>query len=395
MMFADESGSSSGTTKSAISAGTITITDDTKQQELSRKTAQETIAILDTDTANAHTAAMKQDVQAMQEKVEAQQAINQALFKEAVKFTDEAYRTMFLQKAKIVEILKDENGKVLYDENKNIMTRELSNEEKNNLQKASDGKVHITDNGIFNDPDAAAKYAVQHSNADGALYAINFPEAQNGLSEMMVAGYQKFLEGDLLGLTNATQETKTVIENYGTEGLHLDGHSRGSLTVANAMGSIANDSNALRKLSNTTINFFGPAQNVANADETLAYLQDRDSITNIDVKNSMVINYEAHMADPVARFVGWNDPTGGIVPQTEPIVIQTVSGFPLSNENTTLAEMLRAATGRKNTAHNLYFLDFNNLQPTAIFTERTRLVDDFWGGTTPVLKPIRTYKDTK
>ena len=115
------------------------------------------------------------------------------------------------------------------------MTRELSNEEKNNLQKGSDGKVHITDNGIFNDADAAAKYAAQHTNSDGALYAIHFPEAENGLSEMMVAGYQKYLESDLLGLTNATQETKTMMENYGTEGLHLDGHSRGSLTVANAM----------------------------------------------------------------------------------------------------------------------------------------------------------------
>lgn len=395
MMFADESGSSSGTTKSAISAGTVIITDNTKQQELSGKTVQETIASINTDTTNAHTAAIKQDVQGMQEKVEAQQAINQALFKEAIKFTDEAYRTMFLQKAKIVEILKDENGKVLYDENKNIMTRELSNEEKNNLQKGSDGKVHITDNGIFNDADAAAKYAAQHANADGALYAIHFPEAENGLSEMMVAGYQKYLESDLLGLTNATHETKTMMENYGMEALHLDGHSRGSLTVANAMDSLANDPNGKGSLSQTTINFFGPAQNVANADETLSYLQNRDSITDIDTKNSMVINYEAHMADPVARFVGWNDATGGKIPQNEPIVIQTVSGFPLSNENTVFSEMLRAGTGQQDTAHNLYFLDFNNLQPTTDITKRTKLIDDFWGGITPILMPIRTYTAPK
>ncbi|MBV5335453.1 MAG: hemagglutinin repeat-containing protein [Sulfuricurvum sp.] len=395
MMFAGESGSSSGTTKSAISAGTITIIDEAKQKELTGKTAQETIVTLNTDTNNAHTAATKQYVQGMQERVEAQQAINQALFKEAVKFTDEAYRTMFLQKAKIVEILKDENGKVLYDENKNIMTRELSNDEKNNLQKGSDGKVHIVDNGIFNDEAAAAKYAGQHTNADGALYAIHFPEADNGLSEMMVAGYQKYLESDLLGLANATQETKTLMENYGTEGLHLDGHSRGSLTVTNAMDSLANDPNGKGSLSQTIINFFGPAQNVANADETLSYLQNRDSISDIDMKNSMVINYEAHMADAIALLVGWNAATGGRIPQTEPIVIQTVSGFPLSNENTTLAEMLRAATGQKDTSHNLYFLDFNNLQPNSDSNVRVRLFNDFWGGTTPVLKPIRTYKGTK
>jgi len=287
-------------------------------------------------------------------------------------------------------VTKDQDGKLILSE--------LSNEKKNNLQKGSDGKVHIVDNGIFNDEEAAAKYAAQHANDKGALYAIHFPEAGNGLSEMMVAGYQKYLESDLLGLTNATQETKTMMENYGTEGLHLDGHSRGSLTVANAMDSLANDPNGKGSLSQTTINFFGPAQNVANADETLAYLQNRDSITDIDMKNSMVINYEAHMADAIALLVGWNAPTGGKIPQNEPIVIQTVSGFPLSNENTVFAEMLRAATGQKDTSHNLYFLDFNNLQPTTDITKRTKLVDHFWGGITPVLMPIRTYtipKDTK
>lgn len=68
------------------------------------------------------------------------------------------------------------------------------------------------------------------------------------------------------------------------------------------------------------------------------------------------------------------------------------SGFPLSNENTTFAEMLRAATGQKDTSHNLYFLDFNNLQPTTKIDKRIDLMNNFWGGTTPVLMPIRTYK---
>lgn len=71
------------------------------------------------------------------------------------------------------------------------------------------------------------------------------------------------------------------------------------------------------------------------------------------------------------------------------------SSSPLSKENTTLAEMLRAATGQKDTSHNLYFLDFNNLQPNSDSNVRVRLFNDFWGGTTPVLKPIRTYKGTK
>lgn len=43
-----------GTTKLAISSANVTITDDTKQQELSGKTAQETIASINHDTANAN-----------------------------------------------------------------------------------------------------------------------------------------------------------------------------------------------------------------------------------------------------------------------------------------------------------------------------------------------------
>lgn len=109
----------------------------------------------------------------------------------------------------------------------------------------------------------------------------------------------------------------------------------------------------------------------------------------------MIADSVETLADPVARFVGWNDPTGGKIPQNEPIVIQTVSGFPLCNENTVFGEMLRAATGQKDTSHNLYFLDFNNLQPTTDITKRTELVNDFWGGITPILKPIRTYTAPK
>jgi filamentous hemagglutinin len=49
-----DKGSASGTTKSAISSANVTITDDAKQQELSGKTSQETIASINTDTTNAN-----------------------------------------------------------------------------------------------------------------------------------------------------------------------------------------------------------------------------------------------------------------------------------------------------------------------------------------------------
>lgn len=49
-----DKGSASGSTKSAISSATVTITDDAKQLSLTGKTAQETIASINTDTTNAN-----------------------------------------------------------------------------------------------------------------------------------------------------------------------------------------------------------------------------------------------------------------------------------------------------------------------------------------------------
>uniref|UniRef100_UPI00055019AA hemagglutinin repeat-containing protein n=1 Tax=Andreprevotia chitinilytica TaxID=396808 RepID=UPI00055019AA len=48
------SGDADGTTKSAISAGTVTITDDAKQKELTGKNATDTVASLNRDTASAN-----------------------------------------------------------------------------------------------------------------------------------------------------------------------------------------------------------------------------------------------------------------------------------------------------------------------------------------------------
>ena len=52
---------STGNTRSAISAGAITLTNETAQQTLTGQTAAQTIASLSRDTTTAHTAAQKQD----------------------------------------------------------------------------------------------------------------------------------------------------------------------------------------------------------------------------------------------------------------------------------------------------------------------------------------------
>lgn len=367
---ASESGSSSGQSRSAVSEGAVNITDEAGQQQRTGKTAEQTLAGLNRDTATAQTAVQKQDVQAMERTVAAERTIKEAVYKEAVKFTDESYRTIFLKKAEVYELGRDKDG--------NVTRRVLSESEKMELKPGADGKVHVVDNGIFNDADYASKNGLQHSATSDPLYLIHFPEADNGISELLVAGYQKFLEGDMLGLANATQETKNIMNTYGQSGLVLDGHSRGSLTIDNAMDSIAKQDNAVGSLSGTGVNFFGPAQNVLNADNTLAYLQNRDAVTDIAVKNSMVIHYIVHEADPVGTLIGLNDSTGGTVPEGSNV----------------FTEQIRAATGQVNTSHNLYFTNEVNFKPGLTDDKRKELINDYWGSQTPALVPIRTYPAT-
>jgi filamentous hemagglutinin len=337
---AGESGSSSGQTRSAVSAGSVTITDDAKQQQLTGKTGQETVASLNRDTTHAQTAAQKQDVQAMLQTVEAERAIKQAVVAEAVKFSDEAYRKIFVEKHPMYEVVKDKDGNTQFDEKTGRpILRELSEQEKTNLQVGSDGKIHISTNGIFNGKDAAGTYANQHSNTSGPQYVIYFPEANNVVSELMVAGYQKFLENDFMGLSNSTVQVKNSMNQYGQTGLQLDGHSRGAMTIGNGLESKAQDPAASGSLSATTIHFFGPAYNAQQADDLLSTLQDRPNLPEVQQPGA-ILQFQNHAADPVGGLIGRNPSTGGTIPES----------------SSTAIEAIRAGTGRTTTVHNCYGL---------------------------------------
>ncbi|WP_428849649.1 hemagglutinin repeat-containing protein [Imbroritus primus] len=71
-----QTGTATGTTRSAISPGTVTITDDAAQQKLTGKTATETVASLNRDTANAN-----QTVKPIfdKQKIERQQEIDRVM----------------------------------------------------------------------------------------------------------------------------------------------------------------------------------------------------------------------------------------------------------------------------------------------------------------------------
>jgi len=353
----DDSGSSTGTTRSAVSAGTVIISDNQKQQELTGKNADVTVASLNRDTENAHIAAQQQDVLAMEQTVKANQTIKQAALAEATKFTDEAYRTMFIKKADIYVIKKDAEG--------NPYPEKLTEEEKNNMQPGKDGKVRVANNGIFNDIDAAAKYADQHSTAgDGPQYLIHFPEANNGLSELLVSGYQHFLEGNVLGNSNVVQEEIDLAKQYGKSGLHLDGHSRGAITIGNALESLQNQPDSQGSLSGTTINLYGPAYNAEKADAILSNLQNRDALMSTEDKNNSVLNFMNHSADFVGGWIGRNPDTGGSIPEGSNFVW----------------EALRVIGG-ENTVHNCYGNGGNKCE-------------NLWQDSpnnNPILQPVKKY----
>lgn len=77
-------------------------------------------------------------------------------------------------------------------------------------------------NGIFTSPEKAAGYAVQHAKDKNApLYFVVFPQADSAILELLVAGYQKFLENNFWGLTTSTQEAKDLMYGYGNTVLEL------------------------------------------------------------------------------------------------------------------------------------------------------------------------------
>lgn len=118
------------------------------------------------------------------------------------------------------------------------------------------------------------------------------------------------MENDFTGLTNATRETKMIMQKYGKSGVHFDSHSRGAMTTGNALESLARDSEQLGSLPSLTINFVGPAYNVSKADNLLSSLQGRSNMTAQEAA-AAELKYQAHKDDLVSGIIGGNKPTGG------------------------------------------------------------------------------------
>ncbi|HEX5539439.1 MAG TPA: hemagglutinin repeat-containing protein [Methylophilaceae bacterium] len=311
------------TTTSAVSPAKINITDDVTQVELTGKTAEETVAALNRDTRDTNRVLARPDMESLQEKLQQEQADKLLLTTTISTFTDESFRKMFLSKATMFEVARDDQGNVLLDKDGKPIMHELDETEKLNLKTSGENeKLNVFTNGIFNDEEAAGQYAVQMAEAPAGekVYLVYFPEANNFFSELLVAAYQKKLEGIELGMTNASQEIIDLSKTYGKDGLNLIGHSRGAMTIGNALEALKS-MELNNPLSDTNIKLVGPAypaQEAANSLDTLS----GGKKTTVQLQN--------HVADFVGRLIGDNPATYGETREGSSLIKEWIKMFGVS-----------------------------------------------------------------
>ncbi|MEY4712486.1 MAG: hypothetical protein RIS88_1936, partial [Pseudomonadota bacterium] len=104
MLNAGETMSAKSQTRSVVSPGEIRVTDEVRQRALTGESGPQAVARLARDTGAAHSPVFRPDVDAMQRAVNAQRVIKQETFKAVTVFTDEAYRSRFEVKPKLLKV---------------------------------------------------------------------------------------------------------------------------------------------------------------------------------------------------------------------------------------------------------------------------------------------------
>jgi filamentous hemagglutinin len=259
---------------------------------------------------------------------------------------DPAFKAAFLDQAKMYKKVVDAKGEVNW--------QEMTPEEKAKIPPGS----RVANNGIFNggpdSPEGAQRLADQNSSKD-AQYLVHFPQANNAVSELLVAGYQKFLESSATGLTNATQQNVDLWNQTGGN-ITLDGHSRGGMTVGNALTAVQEQGS---KGGTTNVNLFGSAYNAQDAANTVNQITDgKGQVTS-----------QVHKDDFVGTVLGGNAATGGTTP----------SG------SSTLQEWIKILGG-DSTSHNNY--GYGRAVPDVQGGTKSD-IEKYWGGAKPVPQTIR------
>jgi len=248
----ERSGTSSGWTRSAIGEGTIVVTDEKKQKKLTGQTIEETIALLNRDTENSHSAAEKQDVDHLRRQVDSERLIKVETYRILKSFTDKAYRRNFIWKPKGLKVTCPAKANCIADP-ANVTYRLAGLEE---LAEAPAGSI-LAANGIFNDEKRAAQLAYQNAlptlNRDTGklekpevIYVMHVAPAEGALPELLAVAYEKAVAAadyglaNFLGYTNGQELYAELLRSRGQIATDSQGHSRGTLIQEAAFSILAN-----------------------------------------------------------------------------------------------------------------------------------------------------------
>ncbi|MES9886826.1 MAG: hemagglutinin repeat-containing protein, partial [Candidatus Sedimenticola sp. 6PFRAG1] len=95
---------SDGYARTAVSEGDVEIRDNNGQKKKSGMNAKEQIAKLNRNIKGANSIPDRYDPESLEKKVSETQELKKAVYTEAVRFTDESYRIMFVKKVKVYEV---------------------------------------------------------------------------------------------------------------------------------------------------------------------------------------------------------------------------------------------------------------------------------------------------
>ncbi len=252
MLNATEGQQSEGQTRSVVSPGEVTVTDEVRQRALTGKSGSQTVASLTRDTSASHSPVFRLEVDAVQRAVNAQRVIKQETFKAVTVFTDEAYRSRFEVKPKLLKVECSAGANCVQDPSR-LVYREVSAEE---FKTAPAGTVFAV-NGILNDEKRGSELSYQNAEQTDlqgrtqpskpeAVYLMHIAPARHTLSELLGVAYEKvtaeadYRLANFLGYTSGQALYADLLRSRGQKETLSLGHSRGTLVQAAAFAILAN-----------------------------------------------------------------------------------------------------------------------------------------------------------
>jgi hypothetical protein len=173
------------------------------------------------------------------------------------------------------------------------------------ISEIPNGAQVIATNGILNDEARAAQVAIGHAagdngdqhdgNTSGITVYLQFNDTKGALSDLMQAGYDKFVAPALSDYSATTYAFADAAAKQGSARVEMDGHSWGSITTRNTLYVLADKSYQNNQM---VVKVFGPAISPGDMVNATQAVVGRNAIENRS------LYYYSSPNDPVAAFVG-------------------------------------------------------------------------------------------